>query len=259
MRLADTLMGQFEVVHALAIRETRTRFGAHKLGYLWALVEPSLMILTFYVLFALAHRRPPAGMTLFSFIATGICPYMIFANSVSQVANSIAGNKALLFYPQVHPLDIVIARAFLELTTYIGVFLILMLIEMLVLQHAEVGDPLLVVMGFVYASLLGTSLGLVFLGLGQLSNAMDRARGPIMRPFFWVSGIFFTAAGMPESARSHVLWNPVLHAVELCRAGWFKRYDERYVSSTYVLSWVVGLLLVGLLLERIVRRKIELT
>jgi len=80
-----------------------------------------------------------------------------------------------------------------------------------------------------------------------------------MRPFFWVSGIFFTAAGMPESARSHVLWNPVLHAVELCRAGWFKRYDERYVSSTYVLSWVVGLLLVGLLLERIVRRKIELT
>ena len=31
-----------EVVHALVLRETRTRFGGHKLGYAWALLEPIL-------------------------------------------------------------------------------------------------------------------------------------------------------------------------------------------------------------------------
>ena len=126
MKGFDALMGTFEVVHALALRETRTRFGAHKLGYLWALVEPTLMILTFYILFALASRAAPTGMTLFSFIATGIIPYLLFANTVKRVAEAINGNKALLFYPQVNPIDLVIARVFLEFTTYVGVFLVLM-------------------------------------------------------------------------------------------------------------------------------------
>ena len=252
-------MGQYEVVHALTIRETRTRFGAHQLGYLWALVEPALMILTFYVLFAFAGRPAPTGMTLFSFVATGICPYLVFSSTVTRVSNSISGNKPLLYYPQVHPLDVVIGRVFLEFTTYVGVFLVLLGIEILVLQEFHIADPLLVVMGFALASLLGTGLGLVFLGLSQLSKAAERAQGPLMRPFFWVSGIFFTAAGMPAGARDHVLWNPVLHSVELCRAGWFERYDDTYANPMYAFTWAVGLLLVGLLLERVVRRKIDLT
>ncbi|MBL4635675.1 MAG: ABC transporter permease [Kofleriaceae bacterium] len=259
MKFFGALMGQYEVVHALTIRETRTRFGAHQLGYLWALVEPALMILTFYVLFAFAGRSAPTGMTLFSFIATGICPFLIFSSTVTFVSNAINGNKALLYYPQVNPIDVVIARVFLEFATYVGVFLVLLGLETLVLRKASVSDPLLIVYGFGLASLLGAGLGLVFLGLGQLSNAMERARGPLMRPFFWVSGIFFTADGMPPQARELVLWNPVLHTVELCRAGWFERYNDTHATPSYALIWAVCLLLVGLLLERVVRRKIDLT
>jgi len=32
------LVVQGEVIHALILRETRTRFGAYQLGYLWALL-----------------------------------------------------------------------------------------------------------------------------------------------------------------------------------------------------------------------------
>lgn len=259
MKLYDALMGQYEVIHALTIRETRTRFGAHQLGYLWALVEPALMILTFYVLFAFVGRAAPTGMTLFSFVATGICPYLVFSSTVSHVAQSINGNKSLLYYPQVNPMDVVFARVFLELTTYIGVFLALLGIEIIVLQKVSIADPLLIVEGFALASILGAGLGLVFLGLSQLSKVAERAQGPLMRPFFWVSGIFFTAAGLPAGAREHVLWNPVLHCVELCRAGWFPRYEDTHASPIYVLSWAMGLLLFGLMLEVYVRRKIDLT
>lgn len=259
MKLADALMGQLEVVHALAIRETRTRFGAHKLGYLWALVEPTLFILTFYILFAIGNRPAPPGMTLFSFLATGVVPYLIFANTVSRVADSINGNKALLFYPQVNTLDLVIARTFLEFTTYVAVFLVLMGIEALYLQQLSVADPLLVVLGFALASLLGCGVGLVFCATAQFSNAVERARGPMMRPFFWISGIFFTAAGLPAGARDGALINPVLHVVELSRSGWFERYDDVYARPLYVLSWAVAAIMLGLLLERVVRRRIELT
>jgi hypothetical protein len=40
----EALQTQSRVIHALIIRETRTRFGDSKLGYGWALLEPMLHI-----------------------------------------------------------------------------------------------------------------------------------------------------------------------------------------------------------------------
>src|SRR5690348_850975 len=80
------LVIQSEVVFAVILRETRTRFGANKLGYLWALLEPSIMIGTFYTFYRIIGRASPPGMDLFSFIATGVVPYTLFTNSVVRVA-----------------------------------------------------------------------------------------------------------------------------------------------------------------------------
>jgi capsular polysaccharide transport system permease protein len=258
-KLARALNGQFEVLHALIMRETRTRYGAHQAGYAWALVEPVLMILTFYGVFVIAGRGVQYGMDLLGFLCTGLIPYMVFSNSTTQVSQSINGNKSLLFYPQVKPLDVVFARSILEFCTNIGVFLVLMTANVLYQQELHIHDPLLIVIGFVLASLLGTGLGLVFCGLSQLSNVADRARGPIIRPFFWCSGIFFAANSLPEGLPRLLLYNPVLHAVELIRAGWYPSYDANYVDIPYVLFWILGLFLVGLSLEIVVRRRIEVT
>jgi capsular polysaccharide transport system permease protein len=259
MTFARGLLVQSEVVYAILLRETRTRFGANKLGYLWALLQPTAMIFTFYVLFTVVGREAAPGMAPFAFLATGIVPYLLFASSASRVAEAINGNKALLFYPHVQPLDLVIARSLLEAVTYAGVFIVLMGLHGVYQQELQIHSSLLIVVGFVLASLFGTTLGLVFCGLGQLSNAVDKARGPIMRPFFWVSGLFFTANSLPDAAREIVLFNPVLHAVELVRDGWFPAYEAVHASPAYVLAWSLGLAFAGLSLERVVRRRIEVT
>lgn len=252
-------MGQFDVIHALMLRETRTRFGAHQLGYTWALLEPALMTLTFVLMFSVVGRRPADDLDLFGFLVTGIVPYMLFTHSVAQVSQAINGNKGLLFYPQVKPLDVVFARVALEFCTYVAVFLFLMGANMLFQQRLLVDDPLLIVMGFAMASLLGAGLGLVFMGLGQLSNVAERARGPLMRPFFWVSGLFFTAHSIPEDYRHLVLHNPVLHITEAVRSGWYPQHSDQYVNLPLVIVWIFGFAFVGLTLETITRRRIEVT
>ncbi len=257
MSLARGMMGQFEVVHALALRETRTRFGAHRLGYAWALLEPVVMIGTFIGVFALANRPGPEGMTLFGFLATGLVPYTLFSNSVTQVANAIAGNKPLLFYPKVLVLDLVIARALLELGTYFIVFIALLGGHALWSQELKIDEPLLVISGMVLAGLLGTVFGLVFCGLGQYSNLADRARGPLIRPFFWVSGIFFTASQLPEAAQNVLKYNPVVHPIEMVRAGWFESYDADFADPGYVMMFILIVGFIGLALERTVRRRID--
>jgi capsular polysaccharide transport system permease protein len=257
--VARGLIAQFEVVHALALRETRTRFGAHQLGYLWALLEPAAMILTFVVVFSVIHRPTPAGMTLFGFIATGIVPYLLFSSATARVAEAINGNRGMLFYPHVQPLDLVFARGLLELVTYGAVFLALMGGMVLYQQRLDLDSALLVVSGMVLAGLLGSTLGLVFCTLAQFSNAVERARGPLMRPLFWVSGIFFTANELPAEARHYLMYNPLLHAVELVRDGWYPSYRAEHADVPYVLAWILGLAVLGLYLERVVRTRIELS
>lgn len=247
-----------EVVHAIVLREIRTRFGSQKLGYLWALLEPSIVIVTFYWFFRITDRQPPAGMDLFSFIATGVVPYTLFANSVVRVSEAINGNKSLLYYPQVRPIDLVMARSALEAATFAAVFLLLLGGRALYVQELRVDSPLHVIAGMAMASLLGTGFGMIFCALGQIAPSVERARGPMMRPLFWVSGIFFTVGMLPEEVRAVMLLNPVLHATEMVRDGWFSGYVG-YQVATYQVSWVLSLLLVGLLLERAVRRKIEMT
>lgn len=217
------------------------------------------MILTFVVMFSVAGRRPADGLDIFGFLVTGILPYMLFTHSVAQVSQAINGNKGLLFYPQVKPLDVVFARVALEFCTYVAVFVVLMGANVLFQQKLTIADPLLIVTGFALASLLGASLGLIFMGIGQLSNVADRARGPLMRPFFWVSGLFFTAHSIPSEYRDVVLHNPVMHLTEAVRAGWYPAYSDQYVDFPLVVMWILGLSLLGLTLETITRRRIEVS
>lgn len=257
LQFLDGLQTQLTVIHALVLRETRTRFGEQKLGYLWAFFEPIAVIVTFYVAFAVAGRPPQAGMDHVTFIATGLLPYELIMGTADRAAESINGNRALLYYPQVHRLDIVFARALLEAATLLTVFVVIIATDSLLTGNVHIEDPLGVMIVLIAASLLGTGLGLVYCMLGVITTIVDRLRGPLMRPLFWLSGIFFTANELSDSVRPYVLWNPFLHVIELLRGSWSAYYDPREASALYVAAFILGLFAYGLLLERRVRTKIE--
>jgi capsular polysaccharide transport system permease protein len=251
---------QLHVVHALILRETRTRFGQHQLGYLWALLEPMIWIGTFAGLYTVAQRRVPAGMDIVGFLATGVVTYQLFSSCAGKVSEAINGNRALLFYPQVQPLDLAIARLVLEAATLITVFTLIVGLNMLAMHDVVGADDLLrVAMGLTLAALLGGSLGLFLCMLGVLSGAVERLRGPLMRPLFWISGLFFTVEDLPPHARDLALINPVLHCVELVRSGWYHSYRAPHASPSYILMIALTLMFVGLLLERAVRHRVELS
>jgi capsular polysaccharide transport system permease protein len=261
MTLARGAFIQLQVVHALVLRETRTRFGAHQMGYLWAVLEPLMWIGTFWAMYAIVHRRIPHNLDEVAFLGTGNLTYELFSKNVSRVGEAINGNKALLFYPQVQPIDLVWARAALETATMAAVFGLVMGGNILLRpeQAARVDDLLRTMLGLGCAALLGLSIGLVLCMLGVLSAVVERLRGPLMRPLFWISGLFYTLDEAPQKLREVLAYNPVLHCVEIVRDGWFDTYENHDVSAGYVLGFVLVFLALGLLLERVVRRRLELT
>ncbi|MFK7991726.1 MAG: ABC transporter permease [Sandaracinaceae bacterium] len=257
--LAQGLSTQTRVIFALALRETRTRFGQHRLGYVWALLEPLIFIMTFWVMFKAINRDMPGGMAVVPFLTTGVIPYEIAMKTTDRVSLSVEANRALLFYPQVQTLDIAFARAFLELATFSVVTVAILGVHGLVVQEFAIQDPLRVLQGFLLATGFGLSLGLVLCALTVMSPVTQRVKGPLFRPVFWISGLFFAAEMLPLRYREYVMWNPILHCVEIVRDGWFVEYTAHSASGTFVLMNIVVLLFIGLTLERRTRVKVQLT
>lgn len=252
------LVVQKRVVTGVFLRETRTRFGRQKLGYLWAFLEPVLFIGTFYLAFRIGGKSMPVGMDIVTFITTGLVPFQMFRSVVGRAMTAASANQALLTYPQVRYLDLHLARLLLEFVTFSVVFVVILgAHSMLFAPVIQIADLLSVLQGMIACGLMGAGVGLVLSSATILWPSMAQIQSALMRPLFWVSGVFFTANDLPVVARDVLMWNPVLHGVELIRDGFFVAYSAEHLDSGYLISWVVGSLAAGLLAEKLTRQRLN--
>ncbi len=252
------LLIQIQVIYALILREMCTRFGTHRLGYLWALINPLLWIGTFTVLFQVMGRPIPMHLDTLPFLAASFVPFLLFRDMVSRISAAIGANRGLLYYVQVRPLDLMLARGVLEFLTSVVMFVVLIGGWSLYRWELRIADPLMVIVGLSLAAALGFSLGLVFCGLSVLVKAVERLQSPLIRPLFWISAIFYSPVMVPPEFRYYLLLNPVVHVLELVRHGMFRGYRVDSVSAAYPLAWILILLAAGLGLERVARKRTRL-
>lgn len=250
---------QLQVVHALLLRETKTRFGATHLGYLWAVAEPLVWIATFSVFYGLFGHLAQPGLPLVAFLTTGIIPFSLFRDTASRCLTAIEANKGLLFYPQVRPLDLVLARVLLEVVTHLFAMAVIMGGLAIYYGPPRVEDWLEMLTGLGLASGLGASFGLLFCGLSVFSPTVERLFPSLIRPFFWISAVFHPVESLPRGFRDFLLLNPLVHAIEMTRDGWFPGYEVRHLDPWYAASWILVMLFFGLSLERVARRRLEIT
>jgi capsular polysaccharide transport system permease protein len=250
---------QLQVVQALVLRETKTRFGVNQLGYLWAFIEPALWIGMFVGFYGIVGRITPPGMSVIAYLTTGIVPFSMFRDTAQRCMSAIEANKGLLFYPQVRPLDLVIARGVLEAGTYLGVMTLFMAGLALVEGPPRINSLLETFAGLGLASGFGVSVGLVCCGLSVYSPTVERLFPTVLRLVFWLSAVFHPVESLPKPMRDILLLNPVTHAIELVRDGWFPGYNAHHADAGYVLAWILVLTFFGLTLERMARRHLEIS
>lgn len=259
MSFLKGLNAHLVVIGALILRETRTRFGANYLGYLWAFLEPILWIGTFFILFAFVGRVVPYRMDIVTFITTGLLPFIMFRQNVERMQGAITGNKSLLFYPQVQIIDLIMGRFMLELGTLFSVFWIIIAAHAFYTGDYTIGSPLKVIFGLFTAGLMGSGIGLCISMFVLYWNTVERLMGIIMRPLFFISGIFFTADSIPISILQYLQYNPIFQLIELMRDGFFVSYESPILDYVYIFEWTLMPWLLGLTLERMSRHRLELT
>lgn len=254
--MSRSLTIQSRVVWALLLREIKTRFGRHRLGYLWAVLGPCAQVVVMMIVFEVLGRLAPPGLDFPVFLITGIVPWHLFNSTVTRSLSAIDSNRALLVYPRVKPLDLVIARSILEVATYVVVLGLLLALAGALGMQAWPDRPLVIIATMLAVSLLGAGIGAAVAAAQAVAPTTQRLVPLTQRPLFFTSGIFFSAEVMPEPLRGWLLFNPLLHANELMRAGFFASYEGRYADPAYLMAWVLGALFTGLLVQRAFRRRV---
>ncbi|HEY1300102.1 MAG TPA: tetratricopeptide repeat protein [Stellaceae bacterium] len=248
---------QWRVVRALIIRETRTRFGDATLGYGWALLEPMLHILLLSLVFAVMMRgRPPIGGQFFIFYYTGIIPYHLFVHTSSSMTHAVTGNAPLLQLPLVRTFDVLIARGLLELVTDLLVAAV-MLAGFLAAGIGRLPDDCLdLAASLAVIWLFGCGVGFANAVATALFRSWDKLWAQLTRLLYFCSGIFYVPGMMPDRVRDILAWNPMLHAVDWFRSGFFAEYQPHWLDRRYLLIVAALALVGGLALERALRRRL---
>lgn len=245
---------QIRVILALVLREARVRHGRSRAGYAWSIVEPVLLISVLTFLFSSFRSQSDSPINFAVFFATGVLPFQFFRNSSQYISQAFQSNLPLFNYPLVKPIDAVIARTLLEFATHLIVMVLVLSFQIMVLDADMPHD---------IATMFLAVLLLTFMAFGAgLNLAVTRRRIPsisnlyilIMGPAFFISGVFFSLSSLPSVYRDVLVWNPLIHGVEIFRSGYFIGYETQDVSVAYLFWWGVTLTFIGLLRERIGKR-----
>ncbi|HIO91252.1 MAG TPA: ABC transporter [Leucothrix mucor] len=249
---------QRRVIFALILRETRTRYGQTRLGHLWALFEPLAHMLTFAAIFSFMGRSSPLGGSVALLVLTGLFPYALFSNIATQLMNAIGANKVLLSYPHVTPFDVMAARTILEVLTQVVVFtFVLFILAAQGLWDMRIDNILEVITVIFVCAGLGAGFGLINSVLAFKFPSYAQTFGILMRPMYFMSGIFFVISYMSTDVQGILYYNPVSHLIEWFRSAMYVSYDSSFLDKEYLLTFTITVLFFGLLLQRLVRHKIR--
>lgn len=83
-----------ELIWALALKELKVRYKRSLLGFMWALLNPALMMLVLTLVFSTIMRFAIPRYAIF--LLSVLLPWTFFAQSLSYAAESIVGNGELI-------------------------------------------------------------------------------------------------------------------------------------------------------------------
>jgi len=248
------LQRMMNVMHAVILRDIRSRYLNHALGSLIPPLMPIAHVLILLSIYNFVGRSAIFGEDRFLFYASGLVPALTFMYISRYMAASILANKGMLAFPAVHLLDIVLARCFLE---FIGI--ILSIAVMFTILVSIGSDPVPQHPDQALLALL--SISMLALGVGIIVSVIS-AIYPFFAMIFSLSMIivYLSSDGpiylhvFPEQVIYAASFNPVFHAVEWMRSAYYVGYPTQWLDKTYLVMWGMISVPTGLLMERSLRR-----
>ncbi len=251
MKRRSGLAVMIAALHALLMREMQTRFGSYRLGYLWAPLEVMLQIAIYVIIFGTIMTRILPGMDYILFLIVGIIPFYLFQKNVTRALGAVAANQGLMMYRAVRHIDVVLARCLLELLIYFYTS-ILLLALIWIFTDISISFAALDKVLLCWAGLFLFSFGsaLVMMIIGHYGGEISKIIGIFFTILYFASGIIYSVHIVPEPYLSYLMYNPLIHPIEMIRHSFAPAYPAYHVDMGYFVEWLVAMNFLGLLLYK---------
>jgi lipopolysaccharide transport system permease protein len=177
-----------ELVLILAWRDIKVRYKQTVLGAAWAVLQPALMMIVFWIFFGRLGGLDTTRIPYPIFVYAGLLPWLFVSGAITNASNSVIGSERLItkiYFPRLALPFSAVATALVDFSFAFGLLLVLMLCNGLI------PGPSMLLVPLFLALLTVTALGIGIL-LSGLTVAYRDFR--YVTPFMIQLGMFLTPA-----------------------------------------------------------------
>lgn len=222
-----------DVFRMLVERGLRQKYAGSILGYAWSLLEPALLVATYFILLKIFRRGYPMYPL---FISSTILPWQWFASSVNSSTGTLRQNARLItsiaLPREIYPL----AGVAMKTVEFLMSLPVLVIVAWI---YGVKPSPFVFVwpLAFVLELMMCVGLALLVSSLNTVLRDIEQGIGMIIRMLFFLSPALYPLRQLSGGFQRIDAFNPMVGVLELNRAVWLPGY---WTSWRPVLWSVIG-------------------
>jgi ABC-type polysaccharide/polyol phosphate export permease len=222
-----------ELLRNLVSRDIKTRYKRSTLGFLWVMLDPLLMLLIFYVIFAGLFGRSVGQYS--AYVMTGIIMWQFFSQATKVASLAFIKNRNLInkiYLPKaLFPLSVVSSSLVHFIFSLVPLFIIILS------SGARFGFDL-ILLPYVVAIMFLFSLGiaLTISTLAVFFHDVIYIYDVLLMGWMYLSAIFYPVSILPAKLRFLMSLNPMYHYISLFRAS---VYDPSQLTAEHIVFGTV--------------------
>ena len=202
-----------DLLYFLILKDIKARYAQSVIGVGWAIIQPLFFMLVFTVIFGKLAKIDSEGVPYQIFSFTALVPWTFFSNAMTDSANSLSGNMALIT-------NIYIPRILIPFSATIGkfidFFIAFLILIILLLFYSYFPDQKIILI-FMYIFLMFISAFAFGLILGTMSIQYRDIKYALpfgIQLFMYASPVAYSTNMIPQ--KYHVIYalNPMVTVIE---------------------------------------------
>ena len=214
------LIERRSLLFQLVRRDFEQRFVGSAIGWIWGLIHPLVLLLSWTFVFQICLRQELPGVENYPlFLFAGMLPWLLFSETVQRSASSLL-DHANLITKTVFPAEIVPVSVFLSSLASHLLALALMIAAAGIWQNRISVFLILLPVYILVIGLLSIGIGWIVAGLHVFQRDTAQLLSVVLTFWFWFTPIFITEDRFPQwrIAQFVLKFNPMTYLVRAYRA-----------------------------------------
>ena len=249
------LVERRSLLFQLVRRDFQQRFVGSAMGWIWSLIHPIVLIVswTFVFQYCIGVPVPPGAPNYSLYLFAGMLPWMLFSETVQRCAPSLL-DQANLITKSVFPAEIIPVSVFLS-TLVSHLIAVALMVTAMGVGFNKISIFLAVLpLYMLVIGLLSVGIGWIAASLHVFLRDTAQVLSVVFTFWFWFTPIFIDEAKFPGRLRFLLAWNPLYYLVRAYRAVLLYATVPSFGDLAMAAVFGVGIFVAGGLFFRYMKR-----